>query len=162
MRSKPVRPPVNAAVPPTAAPGAAEAFGRFVAVGVGTTLLASGLLAVASARMDLVAANALITLATTLLATELHGRFSFRSEKGGWRVHAQSALTIAVAYLFTTGAMLVLRRAHPAPDVVLDQVVYLGASGLAGLARFLVLRVFVFGARPVVAAPLPSEVALAA
>lgn len=136
---------------------AIASFIRFVIAGGGVTLLSSAVLVLLSARMDLMVANAIVTVAGTLLATELHGRISFRSEKRGWRVHAQSALTAAGAYLVTTVAMLMLRNSVEDTAVLIDQAVYLTASGAAGLGRFLLLRMVVFAERPV-----RTEIVLAA
>jgi hypothetical protein len=49
--------------------------------------------------------------------------------------------------------MLVLQQMVAAPGAVLEQVVYLSASGLAGLARFAVLRLVVFARNRAQAAP---------
>lgn len=56
-----------------------------------------------------------------------------------WRQHVQSA-----AYAVTCVAMLVLQQLAAAPGALLEQVVYLSASALAGVARFAVLRLVVF------------------
>ncbi|AUH39909.1 hypothetical protein [Streptomyces sp. CMB-StM0423] len=123
---------------------AVAAFARFVACGGGVGLASSGALVLLDGAMPMMVANALITVVSTLLATELHGRVSFRSERGGWRVHLQSALTVAVCYAFTTAALLALHAAQPNPSVVTEQAVYLSASALAGIGRFAVLRAVVF------------------
>ncbi|MGC0334781.1 hypothetical protein RKD23_007771 [Streptomyces sp. SAI-170] len=102
-------------------------------------------------------ANALIT-AFTLLATELHAGFAFGA--GGHatrRQHAQSAGSAAAAYAVTSVAMLVLQQQVTAPGVVLEQVVYLSASALAGIGRFAVLRLVDFArSRSQVAATVPT------
>lgn len=129
--------------------GAAAAFVRFVICGGGVSLLSSGVLLALDGRVMFAAANAAVTVASTLLATELHHRFTFGTGKGpaGWRVHAQSALTLALAYLVTTTAVLTFAALHPHPSPLLTQAVYLTASGLTGIARFLTLRLFVFAHR---------------
>ncbi|MFF8394894.1 hypothetical protein [Streptomyces sp. NPDC016172] len=92
-----------------------------------------------------VLANALITAFSTLLATELHARFTFGAAgRVTWRQHAQSAGSAAAAYAVTCLAMMVLQQLVAAPSAVLEQVVYLSASALAGVARFAVLRLLVF------------------
>ena len=92
-----------------------------------------------------VLANAVITVVSTLLATELHARFTFGAGgRATWRQHAQSAGSAAAAYAVTSVAMLVLQQLVAAPGAVLEQVVYLSASALAGVARFAVLRLVVF------------------
>jgi putative flippase GtrA len=90
-------------------------------------------------------ANALITVVSTLLCTELHSRFTFGSGRSaGWREHWQSAGSAAAAYVVTCAAMFVLHLVQSSPGMLTEQFVYLGASGLAGLARFLLLRLYVF------------------
>jgi hypothetical protein len=81
---------------------------------------------------------------STLLATELHARFTFGA--GGHatrRQHVQSAGSAAAAYAVTSVAMLVLHLLLAMPGAVLEQVVYLSASALAGVGRFAVLRLVV-------------------
>jgi putative flippase GtrA len=131
--------------------GPIAAFVRFVVCGGGVGLLSSGVLLLLAGHVPFVAANAAVTVVSTLLATELHHRFTFGSAGGGlagWRVHSKSALTLLVAYLFTTAAVLALGVVHPHPGPLLSQAVYLAASGLAGIGRFLVLRLLVFARRP--------------
>jgi putative flippase GtrA len=90
-------------------------------------------------------ANALITAASTLLATELHARFTFGAGgRATWRQHAQSAGSAAATYAVTCVAMLVLQQLVAAPGTELEQAVYLSASALAGVARFAALRLVVF------------------
>lgn len=140
--------------------GAVSAFARFVVCGGGISLLSSAALLAVGHRVPFAVANAVITVVGTLLATELHHRFTFGSSGAGWagwRIHAKSALTLAAAYLVTTAAVLALDAVHPHPGPLLAQAVYLAAAGLAGIGRFLVLRLVVFarraGDRP---APEPS------
>lgn len=149
---------------PTATPGPISSFVRFVFFGGGVTLLGSWALIILSGRMDLAIANAIVSVATTILATELHGRFSFRSDRRGLSIHLQSAGTALLAYLVTTGAMLALDRFDPMAGVVISQAVYLTASGLAGLGRFLLLRLVVFASKTTPITPITgqAEVALAA
>ncbi|MFB7214249.1 GtrA family protein [Streptomyces sp. NPDC056255] len=123
------------------------AFTRFVVCGGGVGLASSAAVVLLSARMPMAVANALVTVVSTVVATELHRRISFRSERRGWGVHLQSGATVAVSYAFTTGALLCLFAVQPAPSHLLAQTVYLSASALAGVGRFVLLRVFVFGNR---------------
>ncbi|MEC4016913.1 hypothetical protein [Streptomyces sp. H27-D2] len=119
-------------------------FARFVVCGGGVGLASSWLLVLLADRMPPALAAAGVTVVSTLLATELHGRFSFRSEHTGRRRHLQSALTVAAASLVTTGALLCLHALRPDPGAIWVQSVYLGASAAAGVGRFLVLRAVVF------------------
>ncbi|MFG2626271.1 hypothetical protein [Streptomyces sp. NPDC048473] len=123
------------------------AFVRFVVCGGGVGLASSGALVLLSDRIPMAVANALVTIVSTVIATELHGRVSFRSERKGWGVHLQSGVTVAVSYAFTTGALLCLYAVRPEPSALVEQTVYLSASALAGVGRFALLRVVVFGDR---------------
>ncbi|WP_328906895.1 hypothetical protein OG230_30165 [Streptomyces sp. NBC_00234] len=123
------------------------AFVRFVVCGGGVGLASSGVLVLLNDRMPMAVANALVTVVSTLIATELHSRVSFRSGRRGWGVHLQSGLTVAVSYAFTTGALLCLYAVRPEPSALVEQTVYLSASALAGVGRFALLRVVVFAER---------------
>ncbi|WP_369275073.1 hypothetical protein AB5J55_38540 [Streptomyces sp. R11] len=153
-----------------AAPGAFTAFARFVFCGGGVGLASSFAVAALASWVPWALANALVTAVSTLLATELHARFTFGAGgRATWRQHAQSAGSAAAAYAVTCVAMLVLHQLVAAPGAVLEQVVYLSASALAGVARFAVLRLVVFArnrsqaaATVGVARPVDATVARAA
>ncbi|MCF2527890.1 hypothetical protein [Yinghuangia soli] len=131
---------------------AVAAFIRFVVCGGGVGLLSSGALMLMTGSMPIAAANAIVTVVSTLLCNELHSRITFRKGRASWRVHLESTGTAVIAYLFTTTAMLVLDAVAPHAGALTQQAVYLSASALAGLGRFVVLRLVVFGrtARPAV------------
>jgi putative flippase GtrA len=137
--------------------GPVAAFVRFVVCGGGVTLLASAVLLLVGDRVPLAAANAVVTVASTVLATELHGRFTFGRGGAGWRDHCASGFTVLLSYLFTTGALLGFAALHPEAGPLARQGVYLAASALAGLGRFLLLRLVVFAAA-CPAAPCPAAV----
>ncbi|WP_191864178.1 hypothetical protein [Embleya scabrispora] len=136
--------------------GTVAAFMRFVFFGGGTGLASGAVLVALSGHLSIVVANAVVTVVFTLLATELHSRFTFRAGRARGRVHVQSALSAGVSYLFTTGAMLALHAMQPAPGVLKEQAVYLTASGAAGIARFLFLR-FVVTPKALVATVVPAS-----
>ncbi|WP_030384209.1 hypothetical protein [Streptomyces sp. NRRL S-241] len=128
-----------------AAPGAATAFARFVLCGGGVGLASSFAVTALASWVPWVLANALITAVSTLLATELHARFTFGAGgRATWHQHVQSAGSAVAAYGVTCVAMFVLQQLVVAPGALLTQVVYLSASALAGVARFAVLRLVVF------------------
>ncbi|WP_328952911.1 GtrA family protein [Kitasatospora purpeofusca] len=128
--------------------GGLVAFARFVVCGGGVGVAASFAVAALAAwlpQVPWVLVNALVTVVSTLLATELHARFTFGA--GGhatWRQHVQSAGSAAAAYAVTCSAVLVLHQVVARPGAVTEQAVYLSASALAGVARFAVLRLVVF------------------
>ncbi|MGQ4344031.1 hypothetical protein [Streptomyces sp. SAS_275] len=128
-----------------AAPGAFTAFARFTFLG-GTVGLASSLaVATLATQLPWGLANALITVLSTLLATELHARFSFGAgTRATGRQHLQSAGSAAAAFALTCTATFVLHQLVATPGAMLEQSVYLTASACAGLARFAVLRLVVF------------------
>ncbi|WSQ46298.1 hypothetical protein OG345_26570 [Streptomyces sp. NBC_01220] len=129
----------------SAAPGALAAFARFVLCGGGVGVASSFAVAASASLMPWALANALIAVVSTLLATELHARFTFGAGgRATWRQHGQSAGSAAVAYGVTCVAMFALQWLAEAPGAVLEQAVYLSASALAGVARFAVLRLVVF------------------
>ncbi|MPY56976.1 hypothetical protein FNH08_07265 [Streptomyces spongiae] len=130
---------------PRTTPGPFAAFLRFVLCGGGVGLLSSGAVVVLAAVMPWVAANAVVTVVSTVIATELHARFTFGSgHRAGRREHLRSAGSAAAAYLVTCAAMAVLHLVQETPGALVEQAVYLSACGLAGIGRFVVLRLFVF------------------
>ena len=71
-----------------ATPGPLASFARFVLCGGGVGLLSSGAVVLLAATMSWALANALITVASTILCTELHARFTFGAGKrAGWSQH---------------------------------------------------------------------------
>lgn len=137
----------------SAAPAAFTAFARFVLCGGGVGIASSFAVAALASWIPWALANALITVVSTLLATELHARFTFGAGgRATWRQHGQSAGSAAAAYAVTCVAMFALPQLVESPGAVLEQVVYLSASALAGVARFAVLRLVVFARNRSVAA----------
>ncbi|WP_434094817.1 hypothetical protein [Streptomyces hyaluromycini] len=113
--------------------------------GGGVGVASSAAVSLCAALMPWAVANALMTAASTVLCTELNARFAFGAgRRAGWRRHWQSAGSAAAAYAVTCAAMAVLHMVRPSPGILAEQAVYLGAAGLAGTGRFLVLRLFVF------------------
>ncbi|MET8166342.1 hypothetical protein ABZT34_19140 [Streptomyces sp. NPDC005329] len=124
--------------------GPLASFVRFVLFGGGVGVASSAAVAVLAGLMPWAVANALITVASTALGTELHARLTFGTGRAGWRQHWQSAGSATAAYAVTTAAVFVLHLVRPSAATLYEQAVYLGAAGLAGIGRFLVLRLFVF------------------
>lgn len=149
--------------PAPAAPGPLASFAWFVLCGGGVSLAASAAVPWAAELLPWPVANALITVVTTLLCTELHALITFRTgRRAGWRRHLQSAGSATVAYVVTTAAVLTLDALQPSAGMFWQQAVYLGASGAAGIGRFLVLRLVVFAdsrktAEVRAQSPFPSE-----
>jgi putative flippase GtrA len=131
-----------------AAPNPVVSFIRFVILGGGVGVLSGLVVPLLAVTLPWAVANALVTAASTVLCTELHARFTFSAgRRAGWREHWQAAGSATVAYLATTAAVYVLHLIQPSPGTLSEQIVYLSASGLAGLGRFVVLRLYVFAVR---------------
>ncbi|WP_408055721.1 GtrA domain-containing protein [Streptomyces apricus] len=129
---------------------------RFVVCGGATGVASSFAVTALAACLPWVVANALVTVVSTLAATELHARFTFGAGRRASRLqHMQSAGSASAAYAVTCMAMAVLHQLTAAPGALTEQLVYLSASALAGAGRFLVLHLVVFagGARTKNAAP---------
>lgn len=132
----------------SASPGPVASFLRFVILGGGVGVLSSFAVPLVAMTMPWAVANAIITVASTLLGTELHARFTFATGRSaGWREHWQSAGSATAAYLATSVAIYVLHLAQPSPGTLTEQIVYLSASGLAGTGRFIILHLYVFATR---------------
>ncbi|MEU9435353.1 GtrA family protein [Streptomyces sp. NPDC048252] len=120
-------------------------FARFVVFGGGTGVLSSLAVPLLAVLMPWTLSNALVTLASTVLCTELHARYTFRTgRRAGLRRHWQSAGSATAAYAATSVAVFALHAIQPTPGMLTEQLVYLSASGLAGVGRFVILRLFVF------------------
>ncbi|MFE2866241.1 MULTISPECIES: GtrA family protein [unclassified Embleya] len=139
-------------------PGTVASFARFVVFGGGTGLASSAALVALSGHLPIPVANAIVTVAGTILATELHSRFAFRAGRADLKAHFQAGGSAAVAYLFTTAAMLGLHAVQAAPSIMVEQGTYLVASGIAGLARFVFLRLAVFAPKSAGKAGSPTTV----
>ncbi|MGI5452578.1 GtrA family protein [Streptomyces sp. CA-249302] len=138
--------PQAAQLTATATPGPIASFLRFVVFGGGVGVLSSLAVPMVAVLMPWALSNALITVVSTLLCTELHARFTFRTGRAGWRQHWQSAGSATAAYLATCVAVFALHSVQSSPSMLTEQIVYLGASALAGIGRFMVLRLYVFAA----------------
>ncbi|MER5211328.1 hypothetical protein ABT063_12280 [Streptomyces sp. NPDC002838] len=143
---------------PQSAPGPLSSFVRFVVCGGGVGVLSSAAVPLVATAMPWPVANALITVVSTLLCTELHALFTFGTgRRAGLRRHLQSAGSATAAYLVTCAAMFLLHAVQSSPGLLREQAVYLTASGLAGTGRFLVLRLFVFAGGRSTEAPAPQR-----
>ena len=128
-----------------AAPGPLASFVRFVVCGGGVGVLSSFAVPLVAMTVPWAVANAVITVVSTLLCTELHALFTFGTgRRAGLRRHLQSSGSAVAAYAVTSAAMFLLHTVQSAPTMLTEQAVYLSASALAGTGRFLVLRLFVF------------------
>ncbi|MFI6209061.1 hypothetical protein ACIBAI_22085 [Streptomyces sp. NPDC051041] len=146
----PLAHPPAAAAP--AGPGPVASFLRFAVLGGGAGVLCGLTVPLPAAAVPWAVANAVVTVASALLCTELHARFTCAEGRGARRrEHWRSAGPATAAYLATSVAVRVLYLLRPSPGPLTEQLVHLGASGLAGTGRFPVLRRCVFA--PAAAGP---------
>ncbi|WP_175583189.1 GtrA family protein [Nocardia cyriacigeorgica] len=142
--------------------GPVASFLRFAGIGCSIGLISSVAVTLLGLAIPFALANALITVGATLLGTQLHARFTFAATEpaGGWQ-HLQSAVTAAAAYALTGAAMLLVSTLCQDPSIWTEQAVYLAASALAGVLRFAVLRILVFGTGPrrIAVPQLPTRLA---
>lgn len=118
----------------------------FGAIGLVSTGLTVALYALLRSAMPPLAANLAALVATTLFNTEANRRLTFlgaRATTG--RVHARGLLVFALYYAFTSGALLLLDALVPDPGRALEVLVLVSASALGTVARFALLRRWVFG-----------------
>ncbi|NUS43026.1 MAG: hypothetical protein HOQ24_04975 [Mycobacteriaceae bacterium] len=140
--------------------GAGATFLRFAACGGGVGFIASLVVPMLAGCVPWAVANAIVTVASTVLATELHARVTFGTRRhADLRTHLQAAGTAAAAYVVTSAAMLLMYLIDSTPATLCAQAVYLAASGLAGIGRFAMLRLYVFGTRPPLASAAPLRTA---
>ncbi|WP_406415076.1 hypothetical protein [Streptomyces sp. NBC_01614] len=103
-------------IPSPSKPGVFASFARFVVCGGGVGLLTGAVVPLLATAMSWALANALVTVASTLLCTELHALFTFGTgRRPDLREHLRSAGSAFAAYVVTTAAMLLLTRSSRLP-----------------------------------------------
>lgn len=93
-------------------------------------------------------ANLAALLVTTLANTEAHRWITFPgSGKPQLRVHLQAAVPLIVSYLLTSLALAALHALDSGTSRLLEASALIAVTALGGLARFVVLRSWVFRPR---------------
>lgn len=116
-------------------------FARFLLVG-GSTTLVYALLFIPLQGMGYLAAHLIATVASTVLANEMHRRLTFHAEdRVGWFTAQWEASTVAAIGLVATSATLgwVNSTAAEAP-VWLQITAVVTVTAIIGLLRFIALR----------------------
>lgn len=112
-------------------------------LGTGTNAL---IFLIARYWFDAVPANLLALVLSTALSTEVNRRFTFGAAMTHrWRTHVQTGGTVAFYAFYSSTVLLLLGMAVDGPTPVQESLAVAGASVLGGIARFLVLRLWVFG-----------------
>ncbi|MDN5932897.1 MAG: GtrA family protein [Pseudonocardia sp.] len=119
-----------------------------VAGGVGTLVNALVYLLLRT-WWDLLPANLVALVLSTLVSTEVNRRFTFSGEEGQpWRAHVQTVGMVAFYAVYSTAVLLALTAIVDRPTPLLESVTVAAASVLGGAARFLLLRFWVFDPEP--------------
>jgi putative flippase GtrA len=125
-------------------------FARFVLVGGLSSAVYALLFAVLTDPVGSVAANVLGSVASSVLANELHRRLTFHAgERIDWLTAQWEGGALAAAGIVATSAALAwLTSVVGSPGVVVQLLLVGAVTGAIGMLRFVALR-WAFGARAV-------------
>ena len=125
---------------------------RFVAVGLAASVSYALVFLVVGRvpRLGDHVSNLVATIASTVLANELHRRFTFRGAAGASVARSQGtgAVTAAVGLAASTMALAGWHRIAPDAGSLSSIVVVYLVTGIVGLANFVALRTALGGRRP--------------
>ncbi|MYX95232.1 hypothetical protein GT045_10510 [Streptomyces sp. SID486] len=124
--------------------------GWFVVVGVASTAGQALLYWLLRHWASPPAANLASLLPVTVLNTEANRRLTFRGTPvPALRAHLAAGALFVLAYLVTTGTVLLFRRCRPAASPAAEALVLVASFALVTVVRFALLRLVVFGRRRV-------------
>jgi putative flippase GtrA len=129
---------------------ASSQVGRFVAVGVASTLAYALVYLLLRALLPPGAANALALAVTAVANTAANRRVTFgvRGRSGLIRQHVLGALVFLITLGLTSGALAVLGALDPQPSRLAEATVLVVASTCATVTRFVGLSAWVFPSAP--------------
>jgi glycosyltransferase involved in cell wall biosynthesis len=129
---------------------AASQVGRFLAIGVASTLAYALLYVLLRTALSPVASNAIALAVTAIANTGANRRFTFgvRGRQGLAKHHVQGALVYLLTLGLTTAALALLTAVVPNPSRILEATVLVAASACATITRFVGLRYWVFNVSP--------------
>jgi putative flippase GtrA len=117
----------------------------YVFAGAVTTGLQAVLFLALRPEFGATASNLVAVAITTIANTEFHRRVTFAGEpSSALRRHVQSVLTFAFCAGYGTVALVGLDALVAAPSAALEAAVLVAVSLVGGIARFVVLRWWVF------------------
>ena len=97
---------------------------------------------------DAVPANLAALVLSTVLSTEVNRRFTFDGAAADRaREYLQNAGTVAFYAVYGSVVLLLLEQVVVDPTALQESLAVAGASVVGGLARFVLLRNWVFGGR---------------
>lgn len=136
-----------------AAPGWLGQFARFGVVGGGSSVLQMAAYAFLADSIGSQPANVVSWLASTLLATELHRRFSFRGPLSGAEGdHVVGVVTSLAALLLGAATLAALGD----PSETAGVLALMAVNVLVGALRFVVLRWWMVGRTGPIVAQAPA------
>ncbi|MFF9768354.1 GtrA family protein [Streptomyces sp. NPDC014636] len=122
--------------------------GWFVVIGVASTAGQALLYLLLRHWATPPVANLASLLAITVLNTEANRRLTFRdSPVRALRAHLAAGVLFVLAYVVTTGAVLLFRRSRPTALPASEALVLVTSFALMTVLRFALLRLVVFGHR---------------
>lgn len=120
----------------------------YAVLGAVTTAASLGLYALFRTWLPLLVANLAAMVITTVFNTEANRRLRFLGSRAPTGlVHLQGLLVFALYFAFTSGVLLVLHWIVARPSTALELAVLASSSLVGGLARFALLRGWVFKRR---------------
>lgn len=121
---------------------------RYVVVGVLGTTVSALLYLVFRTWWDAVPANLAALMLSTVLSTEANRRFTFEgAQVDRVREYVQNAGTVGFYAVYSSAVLLLLQQVVVDPTALQESLAVAGASVAGGLARFVLLRNWVFGGR---------------
>jgi putative flippase GtrA len=127
----------------------AAPVGRFLTIGVASTIAYAILYLLLRAPLGAGGANALALALTAVANTQANRRLTFqiRGRPGLLRQHAAGAVVYLIALGLTAGALDALSGVDPHPARLLEVVVLVAATTVATVTRYVALRSWVFARR---------------
>ncbi|MDT7776611.1 MAG: hypothetical protein QOC67_5535 [Pseudonocardiales bacterium] len=122
---------------------------RFAAIGIVSTVAQLGLFLLLRNEVGVLTANLISLVLSTVANTEANRRITFgiRGWAGAGRQQLQALVVFGLSLALSSGALALLGLMAPAAGRGAELVVLLAANALATVARFALLRTWVFGAR---------------
>jgi len=121
---------------------------RYGVVGALGTAVSTLLYLVFRVWWDAVPANLAALVLSTVLSTEVNRRFTFDGAVADrTREYLQNAGTVAFYAVYGSVVLLLLEQVVVDPTALQESLAVAGASVVGGLARFVLLRNWVFGGR---------------
>jgi putative flippase GtrA len=122
---------------------------RFAAIGVISTVVQLGLFLLLRDEVGVLTANLISLVLSTVANTEANRRITFgiRGRAGAGRHQLQALVVFGLSLALSSGALGLLGLVAPTAGRVAELIVLVAASVLATVARFALLRTWVFGGR---------------